>query len=578
MAKGIYVGVDGKARKVKKVYVGAADSSLIANGDFSNGVSGWTITPAGTASYTTLTQVDNGYSGKCAKFEIVQVYTSTVVGNTFAHTVPTIAGHKYYGYGYIKGQSNNVITMGGLNTGVCVSLQEAGVGYAYGNYVDGNVTDWTKSSFYHTATATTSDSQFRSHMRIGNMSDGTGDLVTAGMAMYYDNMRFYDLTAMFGAGNEPTQEWCNNNGTVLENLYKKISGGIARKVKKGYVGVGGIARLFYSAEKELSYYGTAANLSVARSSLAATSVGNYAIFGGGEYPDGATNAVNCYSTQLTVNNTVTVNFTKCDLAATTVGNYALFAGGTNRTTSGVRNEVNAIDSLLTRKNITELSDARYALAATTVGGYALFGGGRGRSTSYVYDTVDSYTSELVQGTPTVLSSERYNLEATTVGDYALFAGGQKSSYYATVDSYTSSLVKGTATDLSEARGNMAATTVGDYALFAGGQYTSVATAAVDSYTSALVKGTPAALSVQRTTLAATTVGGYALFGGGRTATTGTYKATVDTYNESLVKSTTTDLSVARELLAATTVGDYALFAGGSNSSGYSATVDVYQAI
>lgn len=575
----------------KGIYVGVANSSLVANGDFENGISGWTTTPASTASYTTLTQVDNGYSGKCAKFEIVQVYTSAVVGNTFAHTVSTIAGHKYYGYGYIKGQSNNVITMGGLNTGVDISLEEAGVGYVYGNYVNGNATDWTKSSFYHTATATTSNSQFRSYMRIGNKPDGTGDLVTVGMAMYYDNMRLYDLTTMYGTGNEPTMEWCDSNETALENLYKQQNSkarkvkkvyigvdGKARKIKKGYIGVGGVARLFFSSEKELSYYGTAANLSVARSNLAATSVGNYAIFGGGEYPDGATNAVNCYSTQLTVNNSVTVNFTKCDLAATTVGNYALFAGGTNRTTSGVRREVVSIDSLLTRKNITDLSEARFALAATTVGDYALFGGGRGRSTSYVYDTVDSYTSELVQGTPTVLSSERYNLAATTVGDYALFAGGMKSSYYATVDTYTSTLAKGTATDLSEAKGSLAATTVGDYALFAGGQYTSTGKATVDSYTSALVKGTPAALSVQRTTLTATTVGGYALFGGGRTSTTGTYKATVDTYNESLVKSTTTDLSVAREMLAATTVGDYALFAGGSDSNGYSATVDVYQAI
>ena len=36
-----------------------------------------------------------------------------------------------------------------------------------------------------------------------------------------------------------------------------------------------------SSEKELSYYGTATALSVARMYLAGASVGNYALFGGG---------------------------------------------------------------------------------------------------------------------------------------------------------------------------------------------------------------------------------------------------------------------------------------------------------
>lgn len=65
---------------------------------------------------------------------------------------------------------------------------------------------------------------------------------------------------------------------------KKIYTGVdnvARKVKKGYVGVGGIARPFFSAESPLVYYGTITPLGEARYNLAATTVGNYALFGGG---------------------------------------------------------------------------------------------------------------------------------------------------------------------------------------------------------------------------------------------------------------------------------------------------------
>ena len=54
----------------------------------------------------------------------------------------------------------------------------------------------------------------------------------------------------------------------------------ARKIKKGYVGVGGVARPFFSAEG-LEYYGAITPLSAARYSLAATTVGNDALFGGG---------------------------------------------------------------------------------------------------------------------------------------------------------------------------------------------------------------------------------------------------------------------------------------------------------
>ena len=67
------------------------------------------------------------------------------------------------------------------------------------------------------------------------------------------------------------------------------------------------------------------------------------------------------------------------LAATTVGDYALFGGGANQTT------VDAYDASLTRTTATDLSVGRSYLAATTVGNYALFGGGDGK------DTVDAYT-------------------------------------------------------------------------------------------------------------------------------------------------------------------------------------------
>ena len=273
---------------------------------------------------------------------------------------------------------------------------------------------------------------------------------------------------------------------------KKIYTGVAnkaRKVKKAYVGVGGKARLFFSADQKLGYYGTVTGLSQGRDDLAATTVGDYGLFGGG------------------------VDF---------IFGNSYFA------------TVDAYTTSLVRSTPTALSKARSALAATTVGDYGLFGGGLD-SVNSVSAAVDAYTTSLVRSTPTALSKARSALAATTVGDYGLFGGGLDRTSFsgsATVDAYTTSLVRSTPTALSKARGYLAATTVGDYGLFGGSwafgtNFTIVESATVDAYTTSLVRSTPTALSKARGALAATTVGDYGLFGGGG-ANDGL--ATVDAYS------------------------------------------------
>ena len=309
-------------------------------------------------------------------------------------------------------------------------------------------------------------------------------------------------------------------GGVARKIKKGYVGvdGKARKIKKAYIGVGGVARPCWGGE-ELKYYGVVTHLSEGRASL----------------------------------------------AATTVGDYALFGGGYN---SGYRKAVEAYTGALVHSTASSLSEPRDALAATTVGGYALFGGGIGGDRK----AVDAYTGTLVRSTAASLSAERSNLAATTVGGYALFGGGIGGGPTATVDAYTASLVHSTAASLSEPRAYLAATTVGGYALFGGGCGDSLVYAytTVDTYTASLVHSTAASLSEKRAYLAATTVGGYALFGGGvhkggvtRGVDTNVYSATVDAYTGALVHSTAPSLSEPRDGLAATTVGDYALFGGGT---------------
>ena len=117
------------------------------------------------------------------------------------------------------------------------------------------------------------------------------------------------------------------------------------------------------------------------------------------------------------------------LAGASVGDYALFAGGDTGSYSSV---VDAYDTELTRTTPTALSTARGQLAGASVGDYALFAGGDTGSYSSV---VDAYDTELTRTTPTALSTARLGLAGASVGDYALFAGGYTGSHSSVVDAY-----------------------------------------------------------------------------------------------------------------------------------------------
>ena len=207
----------------------------------------------------------------------------------------------------------------------------------------------------------------------------------------------------------------------------------------------------------VQWYGNATPLSKKRNLLGATTVGNYALFGGGQY----SKVVDAYDESLT--RTIPTELSESDIgrSATTVGNYALFGGGS----SGYSDVVDAYDASLTRTTITTLSKTRTRLAVTTIGNYALFGGGYGGGYS---DVVDAYDASLTRTLPTELSVARDLLAATAVGNYALFGGGRNGSYSSVVDAYDVSLTRTLPTELSVSRYELAATTVGNFALFGGG--------------------------------------------------------------------------------------------------------------
>ena len=331
------------------------------------------------------------------------------------------------------------------------------------------------------------------------------------------------------------------------------------------------------------------NLIEEKSQLAATTVGDYAIFAGGfSISDGVhySSAANVYSNNLT-KSTLELSEGRSDLAATTVGVYALFGGGViygDSSISAHRKTVEFFNNKLVRGNAPELDEGRNSLPATTVGRYALFGGGyTGNRTS----RVDAYNTSLTKTSVSSLSEQKSTYAATSNGNYALFGGGYTNgsqSNVVTVDAYNLNLVKTTAPSLSRGRSGLAATAINSYALFGGGTgpngpYQN----ALDVYSANLTRTTAPELRVARCYLAATTNNDYAFFGGGRIGedfhSLSSISPTVDVYSSNLTRDSVPDLDLGRDYLAAASVGCYSIFGGGttygSEGTKYCATVDAY---
>lgn len=334
-----------------------------------------------------------------------------------------------------------------------------------------------------------------------------------------------------------------------------------------------------TAEVHIERLSSGTLLTTPRYGLAATTVGDYAIFGHGYNNISSSYGVydvDAYDKDLTYRRVVTSGSAgvsgyqaKGGLAATTVGNYALFGGGNNGSGTYLA-DVQSYNSSLTRELQTSLSTGRYNLAATTIGDYALFAGGLAYSAASSA-TVDSYNKELTREVQVSLIGTRYSLSAASNENCAIFAGGYSNTVGSskTVDAYDKTLSHTIPETLSEAQYNTAAALAGNYVVISGGTM-------VDAYDLFQVKKTAEGLSVKKTQLAATTLNGYAIFGGGMDGSSAINS--VDIYDAFLTRTVADGISPARYRLAATTVGNYAIFAGGRTDYGLSGASDIYRHI
>lgn len=379
----------------------------------------------------------------------------------------------------------------------------------------------------------------------------------------------------------------NSKARKVNKIYIGVNG-VARRVKKAYIGVGGYARPFWPSG--LQQYGQVSTaLNMYSPYLAGTSLGNYAVFGGGQgIPAGSSSNiiellayVNYYNKSLTRSLAENLSVARSRLAAATVGNCAFFGGGWLGSSSSNVVDVYDASTLVRTSPTNSLASNGCDLMATSAGNYVLFGGGRQSPNSEQWALtvkyVTAYDSSKVKYTPGNLNKEMYLGAATSVGKYALFGGGRydANTHVADLTAYDASsnaLTKTSVSGLSYARSEVCATTINGYALFAGGfngSYQNI----VDTFNADLTRSTIAPLATARNALKAVTLGGeYAIIAGGYN---GDYVGTVDVYDKNLTHTTTNEMIHGRRDHAMATVGNYALIAGGQYGAGLSSNVEAY---
>jgi hypothetical protein len=218
-----------------------------------------------------------------------------------------------------------------------------------------------------------------------------------------------------------------------------------------------------------------ATLSQVRYGLAATSVRNLVLFGGGYYPYWPSDVVDIYDVSRNTWTNTTLSEAREYLAATSVANhYALFAGGCCDKNGNPFNVVDIFDSLSGIWNTTTLSQTREFLTAASLDNLAFFGGGDiGGYSGYpsqTFKAVDIFNATTQTWSTATLSQNRTYLAAASIEDSVAFGGGYNgANFAAVVDMFnTTSNIWFTA-NLSQPRLLLAATSLTNKIFFGGGQ-------------------------------------------------------------------------------------------------------------
>lgn len=184
------------------------------------------------------------------------------------------------------------------------------------------------------------------------------------------------------------------------------------------------------AALDLTDFSNLVNLENSTDYLSAATAGNsyaiYMVHYGGASAQTITHVdETAYSSTLTKVTCPKIGKDRGKIKAGSVGEYAIFAGGQTRAKAGYQQSyVDAYNSSLTRTTPTALSESRIAATPINFDGKLFFLGGYFNNNGYDYNDVDIYDSSLTRSIMT-LSEKRGGMAAAENGKYIVYAGGDR---------------------------------------------------------------------------------------------------------------------------------------------------------
>ena len=433
MARRIYTSVENESKRVKTIYTPVTAPSTVAIKNLCpaiNGSSGFTV-GGGTNNKIESSTTHVKYSTNSLKITGDANNPEATAENST--TIALNSQHKYY----VRVEVYQEVAGGGVD--FYWPIAEPNV---FSHSTIGPAGQWNlHSNVIERSSFTNGNYKFRLDLNNNRTTQ----------AAWYDGWMIIDLTDTFGVGHEPDKEWCDTNITFFagsstikrpEDIY------IAKPVRRGYIGVNGIAKLFFA----LGLLDTKLSLSVARGLMGATSSSKYVLFGGGNTTgvfvgsisgattEGRSNVVDIFDTNL-VRTTNTLNVKTALMAHASLGdNYMLYAGGctaypeTGASTSPGEAEsygptsVTTFNSSTLAKSTKSLSTGTFFPAGASNASYIIVAGGEYVTREYTthkyestwHDLTTTYSFNSSGSRSTVSSVGGGRLMSASTDAYAFF--------------------------------------------------------------------------------------------------------------------------------------------------------------
>lgn len=529
---GAYIGVNGKAKKIQKGYIGVPTRIPI----YETTGEKVTITVDNISKYFTVTNSTYYFKGNSGTW----TSNNKAVNSSTAQTILTLKSDGKVSFNYSCSSESNydkltiTMTIGGTTT-----------------------------------TRVNAVSGVKSGSLSYDMS--AGDSITFKYVKDSSASSNSDICTFSNLVHDTTQE-------VLAGYEEKE---LAKRIRKAYVGVGGKAKLVHICNV-LKYYrfGLVDKMinSISYGTYGSGSGklnGNYALFmGGGTTPNGQHNNIDTFDKDL-VHSTSKMITSRMFFSTDNFVNKVLVYGGMESTNSSDPGNCESIDENLTATSITAIySGGNRSNVSGHNKNYSIVAGGGWQGVT----SIRAYNSNLTQSTPASLSNAVRDHFGGQSDEYVLFAGGiighlEPTTRTSAAQAYDSNLTKTTISSLSKAKynngGGQNNVTIGKYMLMIGGYVTAESTQlnSIDCYDSeTLTKVTaPNMLYARNTAFGCAELDGKIIIGGGCSNVEGDILC--DVYDENLTHEIAEQTNRNGESVYAIPVGNYVLFGGTKTKNG-----------